>query len=116
MAGLFHEVSHNPLYNTFMDESSDIEKKIAEIEAELAGLDHHRSRLLEDLASLRQHLIRENSPDQLTLHLQEVPVNNQSSQEEKIHLFRSLFKGREDVFSRRFENIQTGKSGYSIVE
>ncbi len=30
----------------------------------------------------------------------------------KIQLFRSLFRGREDVYPRRFESRKTGKSGY----
>lgn len=42
-------------------------------------------------------------------------VNMQSSSVEKIALFRSLFKGREDVFARRWLNTKTGKSGYSPV-
>jgi superfamily II DNA or RNA helicase/very-short-patch-repair endonuclease len=33
----------------------------------------------------------------------------------KIALFRSLFRGREDVFPRRFESRKTGKTGYSPV-
>ena len=33
----------------------------------------------------------------------------------KIGLFRSLFRGREDVFPRRWDNAKTGKSGYSPV-
>jgi superfamily II DNA or RNA helicase len=32
---------------------------------------------------------------------------------EKIALFRSLFRGREDVFPRRWENPKTGKTGYA---
>jgi hypothetical protein len=40
------------------------------------------------------------------------PVDHQSSAEAKITLFRSLFRGREDVYPRRFENRRTGKSGY----
>jgi hypothetical protein len=32
---------------------------------------------------------------------------------EKIALFRSLFRGREDVFRREWENSKTGKAGYS---
>ena len=32
---------------------------------------------------------------------------------EKIALFRSLFRGREDVFPRRFESRKTGRSGYA---
>jgi superfamily II DNA or RNA helicase len=39
-------------------------------------------------------------------------VSNQSSEAEKISLFRSLFKGREDVYPRRFESRKTGKTGY----
>jgi len=35
-----------------------------------------------------------------------------SSTTDKIKLFRSLFRGREDVYPRRFESIRTGKSGY----
>lgn len=36
-----------------------------------------------------------------------------SPPEKKIALFRSLFRGRDDVFARRFESGRTGKSGYS---
>ena len=32
---------------------------------------------------------------------------------QKIALFRSLFRGREDVYARRWESGRTGKSGYS---
>jgi superfamily II DNA or RNA helicase/very-short-patch-repair endonuclease len=32
---------------------------------------------------------------------------------EKIACFRSLFRGREDVYARRFENLRSGKSGYA---
>lgn len=39
-------------------------------------------------------------------------VHRQSSPEAKIALFRSLFRGREDVYPRRFESRKTGKSGY----
>ncbi|MCA9195419.1 MAG: DEAD/DEAH box helicase family protein [Planctomycetales bacterium] len=42
-------------------------------------------------------------------------VNDRSSPNEKIALFRSLFRGREDVYPRRFESRTTGKTGYSPV-
>ena len=38
-------------------------------------------------------------------------VNQTSSSQAKIALFRSLFRGREDVYPRRFESRKTGKSG-----
>ena len=40
-------------------------------------------------------------------------VDQTSSSEAKIALFRSLFRGREDVYPRRFESRKTGKSGYA---
>lgn len=98
-----------------MSESFDIERKISEIEAELVNLDQHRNQLLDELTQLRRQLLQKDSPAQLLLNIQGIKVNNQSSQEEKIRLFRSLFKGREDVFPRRFENSKTGKSGYAPV-
>ena len=98
-----------------MEESFDIGQKISEIEAELANLDHRRGQLLDELTQLRRQFLQKDSLAQLPLHIQEFSINNQSSQEEKIRLFRSLFKGREDVFPRRFENQKTGKSGYAPV-
>lgn len=40
-------------------------------------------------------------------------VDQHSSSAGKIALFRSLFRGREDVYPRRFESRKTGKSGYA---
>ena len=39
-------------------------------------------------------------------------MDNNSSPESKIELFRSLFRGREDVYPLRFESRKTGKCGY----
>src|ERR671929_24806 len=40
-------------------------------------------------------------------------VNHTSSAEAKIARFWSLFRGRADVFPRRFESRKTGKAGYA---
>ena len=37
------------------------------------------------------------------------------SVEERVELFRSLFKGREDVYARRWYSKASGKSGYQPV-
>lgn len=42
-------------------------------------------------------------------------VTMKSTPSEKIDLFRSLFRGREDVYALRWHNQKTGKSGYSPV-
>jgi hypothetical protein len=44
-----------------------------------------------------------------------MPITHQSSPAEKIALFRSLFRGREEVWPLRLESVKTGKSGYSPV-
>ena len=40
-------------------------------------------------------------------------IHRHSAPEDKVALFRSLFRGREDVYPRRFESRRTGKSGYA---
>ena len=40
-------------------------------------------------------------------------VHANSPATDKIALFRSLFRGRDDVYPRRFESRKTGKSGYA---
>lgn len=42
-------------------------------------------------------------------------VSKNSTPQEKINLFKSLFVGREDVFALRWFNAKSGKSGYSPV-
>ena len=42
-------------------------------------------------------------------------VHMKSTPEEKIRLFRSLFRGREDVFARRWYSVQKEKGGYAPV-
>ncbi len=49
---------------------------------------------------------------ELTLKLEVNESTKELSSREKIRLFRSLFRGREDVFAKRWES-RTGKSGYS---
>ncbi len=43
------------------------------------------------------------------------PITNRSPTGEKIALFRSLFRGREDVYSKRWENAAKSKAGYAPV-
>ena len=44
-----------------------------------------------------------------------VLVTNQSPSEEKIKLFRSLFRGRENVYAKRWHSEKSGQSGYQPV-
>jgi superfamily II DNA or RNA helicase/very-short-patch-repair endonuclease len=49
------------------------------------------------------------------MNRQYAPVNRLSSPEAKIALFRELFRGRDDVYARRFESLRTGTSGYALA-
>ena len=40
-------------------------------------------------------------------------INKLSDPNEKIKLFMSLFKGRDDVYAKRWENKKKGTAGYS---
>lgn len=88
-----------------------IQQQIAFLEEKVDCLDRERDRLCHELAQLKNQLQQQN----------QVKLSNasnltyQSSTEEKVALFRRLFKGREDIYSRRFVNNKTGKSGYSPV-
>lgn len=42
-------------------------------------------------------------------------INRQSSSQEKINVYKSLFIGRKDVFALRWVNTKSNKSGYSPV-
>ena len=42
-------------------------------------------------------------------------VTNQSPSEEKIKLFRFLYRGREDIYAKRWYSEKSGKSGYQPV-
>lgn len=52
-------------------------------------------------------------PDADTDERSPVAVDNGSSHEAKVALYRSLFVGREDVHAIRWESARTGKSGWS---
>ena len=53
------------------------------------------------------------SRQSITMDMTASIVDRTSTPQTKIALFRSLFRGREDVYARRFESRKTGKSGYA---
>ena len=73
---------------------------------------------LERLVAIKKQQLKEAqtaSPERKNIVDDNIRINNHSPPEGKIALFRSLFKGREDIYAKRFENIKTGKSGYQPV-
>ncbi|UCC54152.1 MAG: hypothetical protein JSV68_09295, partial [Anaerolineaceae bacterium] len=97
-----------------MQEQKDVDRSIAAVEKELASLNAKRAELIARLQDLRRKkTLAAQSENQLSLAFRSSAVTNLSSEEEKITLFHSLFRGREDIYPRRFESVRTGKTGYS---
>jgi hypothetical protein len=96
-----------------MKDISDFDRFIASAEKELSQLDARRSALIEKIQNLQKEkeLSRRISSEPRDNH-KNAQVTNVSSESKKILLFSTLFKGREDVYPKRFESRSTGKSGY----
>ena len=80
------------------------------IRVRLKNLDAERQALVARLSEIG----RQDQPDAKNAQLI-MSVTNRSPGIEKITLFRSLFRGREDVYPRRWENARTGRVGYAPV-
>jgi superfamily II DNA or RNA helicase len=91
--------------------AKDAQGDIAALQMRLAELDLERERVLAALDRLKQSDALK--PDEPMASAEHVPSTPAMSNADKIVLFRSLFRGREEIFPRRWENTKTGKSGYS---
>jgi len=79
----------------------------------LEALESEKSELLAELTRLRRNqdaVAEPRAPSAAT-----GSVSAASDAAAKIKLFRSLFRGRDEVFPRRWQNANSGKSGYSPV-
>jgi len=86
---------------------------IAKIKTRLTKLDTERRQLTEDLHRLNIKL--EECRLQSTAPSPSVTISSKSANRQKISLFRSLFRGREDVYPRLWISKKSGKQGYSPV-
>lgn len=81
----------------------------------ITRLRYENEQLKREIAYLKEQLARlqwKSSNHYRTKHVH--MVTKHSTLQEKIHLFKSLFRGRDDVYARRWEST-TGKSGYTPV-
>ncbi len=92
--------------------------KLNELILQNNALKEENIRLKKENAILKEKLKAKNlEPSQ---HIPEAvetssKVHNNSLPAEKIELFMSLFKGRDDVFAKRWHSVKTEKSGYQPV-
>ena len=102
--------------------SQRIQDQLAAAGERLSELDCERGTLLRQIAELQQELreLTQGAPQPAGLSGRdgaeaEAGINNLTPPEAKVAFFRSLFQGRTDVYSRRWENRKTGKAGYAPV-
>ena len=84
-------------------EAAQIRERLARLETEKAALESR----LADIEARRA--------DAVDMPLSAGPVTGRSPARDKIALFRFLFRGRQDVYPKRWENAAKGKSGYALV-
>jgi len=98
----------------FPSDKKSILDAIAEEESRLAGLEGEAEKARERLRALRSKLetvvCEPHVPYTLPLATN-IPAPTTSG--EKIDLFRSLFRGRDDIFPRLWTNLASGKKGYA---
>ena len=91
----------------------EFQASLAQALAELRKLDLRRRKLVTEIQDLREKVqARAFSTAEKSGAYATAAVTHYSPGDAKLRLFRSLFRGREDVYPKRFESKRTGKSGY----
>ena len=94
-----------------------VDSEIADTEARLAALDREQAALLARLGRLRQERFPAAPAPQSNRELPGATVTKDSPVAAKLALFRRLFRGREDVYARRWESFSVYEGrGYLCAE
>ncbi len=86
--------------------TSSLHEKVSILESQLEELEKRKSQLQNELENARSEL-------QNLLCSPSIEKSKNFSSSEKLSIFMNLFRGRDDVFPKRWDNQKTGKSGYS---
>ncbi len=103
-------------YEVLVEENAKLKAKINMLESNNETLKHESTFTDELLFEETSIGLIENEPkiESIKTKTEVCHFNNFSDKKNKIILFMSLFKGREDVYAKRWEN-RKGASGYSPV-
>ncbi len=101
------------MQKTIQELESNLKKALAEIQE----LRRENTELRNQLLSINSNQVLQTNPKETIVSVKALPakldsLDNNSSPVDKIALFKSLFKGREDVFALRWTG-KDGKGGYS---
>ncbi|NCN40846.1 DEAD/DEAH box helicase family protein [bacterium] len=93
-------------------EKTNRENQLRELEKQLQKMDADRISLLREIHVLREELVRDAEATRPLLG-RPIAKADLSTNLEKVRVFLDLFRAREDIFPRRWENQKTGKAGYA---
>jgi hypothetical protein len=94
-----------------MPNREDLAQQLQGLEARLVSLDEERAALCDRVASLRRLLA---AAEAATISVPAIPSTSiapPSTHAEKVALFASLFRGRDDVYPRFWSNDRKGTKG-----
>lgn len=97
-------------YNALQLENNQLKKEIKQLRQQL-GIEVEQAEVT--IEPQKAIDLLNTSTETLQFETVNPSVTNNSGSAEKIKLFLSLFKGRDDVFARRWENQKKETSGYS---
>jgi len=97
-----------------MGKLQEQEIKLRNLEMQLGKLDAERISMLKQIHILREDMATE-SENNIPLLGRPLGLKSLLTNPEKVNLFLQLFKAREEIYPKRWENSKTGKSGYSPV-
>lgn len=90
------------------------EKRLQELESRLLKLDADRVSLLREIQSLREEIAKDAEASRPLLG-RATQYSDISTNTNKVRLFLDLFRARQEIFPKRWENPKTGKAGYAPV-
>ncbi len=93
--------------------NSESNDRLSELRKRLAALDGERAAIIAEIGAVRRATTEEAPSSRAASEQQAGGVHMHSPIQAKIALFRRLFRGRTDVFPVRWENVKSGRSGYS---
>ncbi len=98
-------------YNLLLSENSRLIKENDKLKVQLGITKHMPSENRIAESTTEKNMLDDEPADTTTFSR----VNNTSDSISKIKLFMSLFKGRDDVYAKKWENKKEATSGYSPV-
>ena len=93
-----------------------LEEELASARMRLGEIDSERARVTDRISELKTRLftIREAEPSRPQVHQVVLPGKaGISMSEQKVALFMELFRGRTDIYAKRWANTRKGTNGYS---